>query len=377
MKKLLICLVLLACFTSVNAGSSTWDGSDGYWMDGHWSGDNDYLIPGWVDGNPNNDGTWSYKSNKSYAYIENGTARITSDSVPDGRVERLYVNGGSLITSADYSAYKYYISDEGTTGTVTQTDGSVTVNKMYISEDGGSAVYDISGGSLAISDDAYIGNGGSAIFNQTGGTVNVTAGTLYVGFNGVGQTTDLILSDGSFGAVRIKAGSNNDSGSRGTGNITISGGTFDVSNYLSMYSGSNSAFTVSGSEATNISIAQFSIYDETLAIELDSEGSTLINVFGTSDDSYKGASITGGTFAIDTLADFDGVIGDVYDILWSATTIDTTDLEIVSLGDVDFSYAVVDAVDGGQTLQVTVVPEPAAITLMMVGGWFLKRRKCI
>lgn len=375
MKKFLIGVMVLMGIAVVNAGSSEWDDSVGYWMDEDcWSGDSEYLVPGWVNGNPMNvDDDWSSSSNKSYAYILGGKVMITSDSRPDGRVERIYVNGGELETSADYSAYKMYVGDEGTVGTVTQTDGTVTISRMYLSQDGGMATYDMSGGTLNVTSSAYIGDGGDCNFNLSGGTVNITAGTLYVGNEGEGYTTNLNITDGSLNAVRVKCGAGS---SRGAGNVTISGGSFSVSKYLSMYSGSGSTFKVSGSGATSISLAQLSIYDETLAIELDADGSTLIEVYGTSTDSYKGANISGSTLAIDTLADFDGVVGDVYDILWSATTINVADMTIVSLGDVDFSYAVVeDTVNGGEILQVTVVPEPATMALLTIGGVLLRRRK--
>ncbi len=201
-----------------------------------------------------------------------------------------------------------------------------------------------------------IGQAGDGVFNQTGGVA---------------------LLD------RPRLGLTNTS----SGVYTISGGELYVKKYFGAYW--NSTFHVVGSGASKIDIQQMSFnraegQNVKLAVDLDEFGSTLIQVGLYTDaasTSHSGALLDNVILEIGTLAGFNGEVGDVYDILWAAQNgIRTTGMTLISTGDVKFDWAVVDATTrgkaGGEMLIVTVIPEPATLVLLGLGGVLsLRRRK--
>jgi hypothetical protein len=466
MKKLVLLMVVLVFVSAANADKDDvyWNGT-GLWMDwpsSTWTENTTdggaWAIPGWVSsGNPYYVSGWGSTSNKGRAVIQSGTAQITSGSHPDGRVERLYVEGSSdaaLAISTDVSIYRYYVGNaSGTTGAVTQTNGDVAANYLSLGTSG-SGSYAISGGSLSVANNAItVANsasssfainqsgtssltiagefaaagaaGSSCTFNQTGGTATFSnTGNFQLGSNGAATYTissgtftengkaylgnnngssctfnmsgdsivNLLGSDtycsnnagsvfrfnqsgGDFTSNRLKLGMNDGSDAE----FKISGGTFTLNYYMSVYY--DATFKVSGSGATSIRMPQLGMSraagnGHTLAVELDAGGSTLIEVYGLSTDSYYGAMLDNATLTVNTLMGFDGIAGDVYDILHSATTITTAGLVFNNLSGTQFSWAVIDdAIRGGQTLQLTVLPEPMTIALMSIGGLLFIRRR--
>jgi hypothetical protein len=419
MKRFIIWSILLFVASGVQASvyDVMWNGGTGLWMtESNWTEDTSdgsaWAIPGWVGGNPYNDKTWSSTSNKGYAWVKSGTAQITSSSYPDGRIERLYLGGESganmTMTGGSLTVYRIYLADgSGNIGTFTQSGGttSLTAASNYFGNSG-TATYSISGGTLNTgsgtvnfgnstggagtlnisgsgrvtgSSDYYLGyaTNASGTMNITGGSINDTSGTatssiaLHVGY-AAGSAGTVVQSDGDVKIKILKMGEN----SASSGTYTISGGSLEIGRYISVYY--NSTFKVSGSDAASILIKQLAMYRDStvLAVELDAEGSTLIEIYGTASDTYSGANLANATLQIDTLSDFDGVVGDVYDILWSATTISATNLVFSNLSSTQFSWAVMDdTVRGGQVLQVTVIPEPASMVLLSFGCLLFVRHK--
>ena len=417
MKKKLVLLLVLVLAVNVMAGSYdnsvNWNGGVGDWMvAGNWTdvqngSDADWDIPGWVVGNPQNTGgstssTW----NQGIAHIESGTARITSSSKPDGRVQVMHLGGvgntSNLEISGDVSTGAWYMNYSGNASTqsnVSQTAGNVNIQgyTTFGHNNHGNASYTLSGGSLTTSSkyESFGYNGGFA-FNQTGGSytdsgvagsilfvgryagsgdavVNVSGGTFTVDNTldlGYYRAASFNQSGGTVSADQIKMASA--AGSSGT-TYTISGGSLDVGYFAGVQEFSGK-FVVSGSGADSITIEQLSFYKDTLKVELDDNGSTLIKVDGTSSTSYMGASLYRAVLEVDTLASFDGVAGDVYDILWSVDTLNTTFMDFSNLSGTQFDWDVIQK-DGGDMLQLTVVPEPATMVLLGLGSLMFVRKR--
>ena len=174
--------------------------------------------------------------------------------------------------------------------------------------------------------------------------------------------------------TRIQLG---DGGSTGT--YSISGGDVNVSTYIKSWNAAGkSTFEVDGSGATDIEIGQLSLVGETLRINLDSGGSTLIEIDNEGNYSSEGLELNNATFALGGSGFSDGV----YDIAWAVNGIDTTGMTFSNLSDrdnADLSWAVVSTDFGAgavDTLQVTVIPEPAALGMVAVfgGGIFFIRK---
>jgi fibronectin-binding autotransporter adhesin len=135
------------------------------------------------------------------------------------------MNGGSFQTNG------WLVSGHGGTGSINQTAGTITTtDTLWIGVDGGSnGNYTLSGTATAnISHDTRIApNGGSTgtLTIHNGGTFNQIAGDVHVGENGAGH---IVQDGGLFQAssgnwVNIGMGGSG----TGTGDYTISGGTFD------------------------------------------------------------------------------------------------------------------------------------------------------
>ncbi|OHB52250.1 MAG: hypothetical protein A2Y10_06175 [Planctomycetes bacterium GWF2_41_51] len=366
-----------------------WVGGTGTWRTWtNWSdpAPGQWYIPGVVATNPYNDGSWAYNGNNGRAIIQSGTAQITSTSQPDGQVYMTCVGSISganldiLSTSGELKLWNTYVGpNAGYSGTINQSGGTVKLRGTTRIGGDGNGAYNLSGGSLTVGEkDVTIGNvsGSTGQLTISGGTLLQTGSTFYLGYYGTGVINQT-GGDVTFDLLRMGYRSTGDGGNV----YSISGGTFQHNKYLGIYN--DSTFKVVGSGAESIRIMQLNSSGEgagsKLAVELDSIGSTLIEVYGDPDngDPYiGGADLSYVTLFIDTLVDFDGVIGETYDILWSATTINTTGMSLVCLSDTMFSWDVVDY-NGGELLQLTVIPEPATIILLSAGYLVLavKRKK--
>lgn len=219
-------------------------------------------------------------------------------------------------------------------------------------------------------------SGASGAMNISGtAAFSAPSRNLTVGYNGHGEIDQ---TGGSISAERIFLGQ----AASGDGTYTISGGSVDVNSYIYLNYG-DSSMTVEGSGADHIRTKRFILAGNTMNIDLDADGATLIEVNGTAADAARDARVNG-TWNIGTLAGFDGTEGDTYDILWAANDItDTSGFNLVNADSTEFEWSILDNVasDGtvgtGKMLQVTVIPEPATLGMFafMGGGLFWIRRR--
>jgi hypothetical protein len=387
MKKIIILsLGLFWLLLSVAAYGVDTDASNVYWKwttgglwmntdEWGWSGISpEWGVPGWVSGNPNNTtGSTDPNWNQGRAVIDGGSAVVTPASRPDGVVERVYLGGGGgagLDISGDITMKYLWIGKWLSTdnGTVNQTAGNVVIqNKAYLG-DSGSAIYNLSGGSLTfVNDKIYIGNnsGASCVFNQTGGSVTfINSGPSYLG-NGAGSLGTYNLSSGTFSFNRPSSfwvgndgiGVFNQTGgsafikllrigsSDSNSIYTISDGTFSAS-LVKCYYG---VFKIIGTGPDSIITNSFIVDNGgKLKLELGASGCTMIDVNGTKANTYYGVSLRDATIDVSTASNYAGTIGSHYDVIWSATTIDTYRLKIRDDSSThDFKYVVVDGAANG------------------------------
>ncbi|MCK5849659.1 MAG: hypothetical protein KAH23_01995, partial [Kiritimatiellae bacterium] len=183
-----------------------------------------------------------------------------------------------------------------------------------------------------------IGNEGYGEINQTGGTLD----TLYMKI--ANSTTT------------------------GEGLYTISGGSLDVHRYVYLVNtnAGKATMTVAGSGADSIKMKRLvQNSGTTINLHLDENGTTLMEVYGISSDSFKDAVLRG-TISVDTLDSFNAPSGTVFDVIWSANNIETTSMSFSNLSNLaTFDWQVVTKDNNGQPgqmLQLTVtsstIPPP-------------------
>lgn len=258
-----------------------WNTNSGDWLaEANWK-DTEAMhrwgVPGWVAGNPKNTGgSTDPRWNLSQAIIESGTANVTPASKPDGIVADLDLgyNGGTatLNISDDFS-----VGDPSTTVSIGVGAGSTGIVNMA------SGVFE--SGCKRV----WVGASGYGLFNQTGGDV---------------QIMQMSMADSS----------------SSVGEYRISGGSLMVTNAISGDQDTKHAgkFTVSGSGATSIETMRIYGWADTFRFELDAGGTTLIKVTPDTGATYDAAyaDLRRAIIEVDTLPGFNGVEGDVYDVLW-------------------------------------------------------------
>jgi hypothetical protein len=244
------------------------------------------------------------------------------------------------------------------TGTFTQLGGTSTVAGLVIGSSAGSTgTFNLSGGSCTVTGAANtrVSWAGDATLNVSGGSLNIETGYFYVGSTNSSSGV-LNLTGGDVAVNRL--GLAQYAGSTGT--VSISGGSLVASNYISGYSGER-VFEVVGSGATKIETDTIYFYDDHFRVKLDENGSTLVKAVG---GSYNGGiNLSTSLFEVDVLSDFNGSVGDTYDIMWTADGFQTTDMVFSNMNsNATFSWDVVSK-DDGEVLQLTVLTAPSGYDL--------------
>lgn len=172
-----------------------------------------------------------------------------------------------------------------------------------------------------------IGREGNGTLVQTGGTLNVTGGIMNLGTTPTGR-----------------------------GEVTVSGGTFQVGGTLRVNNGTGT-FRVDGSGASQVVIGNNMEFgrsgtEVTLAIKLDADGSTLVEVGEEGD-------IRNVTLEAGVLEGFAGQVGDTFDLL-TASNIRDDGMDLVNTSD-GYVFSV-ETVGGGNgeilRLKLEEAPDP-------------------
>ena len=353
------------------------------WADAPWETNGVSVVPVW-DGNR--------------AVLEAGTVNLTPTSNPGPTwnfpLDSIEIKPSAVGATLNIS---YYIKTTSWLLTGWNNTGTATINhtadqfraaggvRLGASGSGSSNIYNLSGtGILKSEGGVNIAEGlnTSATMNiNAGGTLDIWSHPLYIG-NATGSSGTVNLSDGgtliyTSGWVivgRYGTGTINQTGGElrlvganlvlsdqpdVSGTYTISGGS--ITNTAGKHvacKGTNSLFVVDGSGATSIEMNRLYVdAGGVFRVNLDAGGSTLVKA------SEAGAGTIGiafrpdSTLELDTLAGFDGEVGDVYDLMWTQTNLlgSVTNMTLVNLGtNVNFALSVV-VKDGGDMLQATVI----------------------
>jgi len=341
----LIVVVVLTASALAPGATVLWQAGTGDWsVDANWDG-----------GEPVSGDVTSIRNG--------GTAQVTSSGeitydltvgYQSGEVGTLDISGGSL-TVEHYLTLARYGTGASTVGTVNMTGGTISAVREYIGDGAGAngGVFNHSGGTNTVSDYLPIGDDASSTgaYNLSGtGILNLTGSTaefgMTVGNNGTGtfnQTGGTINGD-----RKVKVGR------YGTGTYAISGGTMDVFKLeISDNVSGSGTFKVTGDDATiNLDWYVSRGGNGTLVSELDADGLSTINV--------TDKALLSGTWNVTDL----GAVAGTYNVLVAADGFDGTSFDTVNLPSDDWSWGI----DGGTTLYVEYIPEPATLSLLLVGG---------
>ncbi len=258
----------------------------------------------------------------------------------------LHLNGGAIQHTASGSGTYFLIGRSGN-ATLNMNGGTLESSAQrfavgYYSSS--TSAMNLNSGLLKFTGDYfYVGNAGSGTLYQSGGT---------------NETTGLIIAD--------------DAGSDGL--YSISGGTLTASKYFDLHT-AGSVFEVDGSGADTIEAGAILVRaDGTLRFKLDGNGTTLMKAVGGYHD--RGIELTNATVEVETLAGFNGTVGDTYDLMWTDIGFMTNDMTFVNNSGTDFDWDIVSK-DGGEAFQLTVIPEPATLGMfaLMGGSIVFIRRK--
>lgn len=375
---------------------------NGYWdVSANWFGEPDepqWIFPGYVPtGEASN---W----NTVFARVQQGSAVINSDHIPNGRIQRIYLGGPSgaslTVESGTISIYRFYMGcGAGWLGTFNQTGGTINITATSppsVDFGQGTSVYNLSGGTFSNVNNTYMPYSENVTVPidcnftmniSNGGIFRANGGRVYLGYvpDSVGRfnlSSGQIISNGRVFAFGINGGKGylNQTGgdfiftgingttdklqigsSGGYGEISISGGTFESRFPVII---DNGIFKVSGTGATNIAaMGRMGVgpcfrfwngINETLAYELDSSGVTPIQLTNFSADGN--AVLTNGTMTINTLGGFNGTAGTVYPLMYASAatnSITASDLKLVVLTpNYDFEYYIENDAVKGQWLKL-------------------------
>lgn len=302
------------------------------------------------------------------------------------------LSGGTLTHTSESGAdcNTFIGVDRGSVGIFNQTGGTFVKNgsvqqNIYV------AYYSRSVGRLNLSGGEFRHESGDSFvlgnFVDARGTLNLSGTALLQIGDGIGTGTaepptgygifavgnegygEVNQTGGSLDAIYLKIA---DSTTTGEGVYTISGGSMDIHRYVKLSNGNKSTMTIAGSGADHIKTKRFElIAGSTLNLQLDENGSSLIEVVGTENDSWMNDALLRGTVTADTLEGFNAPTGTVFDVLWSAALLETTSMTFTNLSDrVSFSWQVVAKDNGGvpgQMLQLVVASAKTPLDLWAEG----------
>lgn len=274
------------------------------------------------------DGSGSHWSNQQSLHIQEGVLTISNGGqVTDGRA----ILGGYRDLAASVT-----VEDAGSTWRT--TTGSPVLCRVVVGSYADAAVTITNGGLAEIAGPLYLGVAGGS------GTVNLDGGTLDMQGHAITPGTGTATFNFTAGTLE---------------NVS----TFDMN--LLEQGGTLSAGDAPGS--TNIQGNYTLDGPGTLLVELAGSG----GVAGTDFDFYHvtGTATLQGLLRVLTNSDFTPQGGETFNVL-TASSIDASGLSISS----GYNFSILSG-DNGQILQITSVPEPGTLALLILGGLGLLLRR--
>jgi len=335
--KLLVVLAGTICLglaVSAQADVGNWNVTSGNWsLDTNWA---ELAVP-----------------SAAKAYVRNGGIAILDYAAPD--ITEFDIESGSTVEVkplAQLTGSGYWkVGDNGTsgvTGTLLQTGGALkTTSDLYLGDDDDDhGVYEMDAGSLEIGDDLKLGDDGIGLFELRGGTMTVNG---YVGIanKSAPSVGTFKISGGVFNHLGDAGGNADDtwfmvSKGGGPGLLQVTGGLADINVNTYMQGGNG-----------------------TLEIVLDATGISTIDA--------SGGMELDGTIKV-SLAGYTPILNDSFDLIVAQGT-RTGTFAIEDLADISPLQFEVSYATGSEIVRLTVVPEPATMSLLVLGGLALLRRR--
>lgn len=283
--------------------------------------------------------------------------------------------------------YGFHVADNGT-ATITQdgatvyangVPGSATAEQVIGQFSGADGTWNLKSGVL-YAGMVQLGNyaGASGTINQTGGASHFTS-NLFVGGNhqdnsASGGSGAYVISGGTFDTPNTSPGT--------TGGFGYGDGmrSLEIGNH-----GGSGLFKIVGNDATiNVNRYAKSTLNlltlgasGTLEYDIDDSTVSIITVAGAgAAANYKQNATLGGVIDLNLINGYSPAYGTTYDLLSAGTIFDNG--YTLAAGDAGaWSLAITGTAGQGQLLQATylVVPEPASLGLVMLGGAALLARK--
>ncbi len=331
-----------------------------------------------------------------------GTGTLTAGTIRDGwgnaggglTQGTTTVNAGGTINITG-AGDSFQIGDNSGTGLLTIAGGAINFNAggNFVVGWGGTASGTVNhnSGSLTTAGNVSLGGGfdgtnvqnisGTETYNIHGGTLS--AANLFIARGNAG--TSNFLQDG--GTVTVS--NTLDVQGLSTGTYSLSGGrlnidgTADLTNGTFAFTGGKVSRSTAGSIALNGNLtsgnsaatlkldadktfALSGAFDKTIGITLELTGLTI--------PAYSGAGIDTGTFSLGTVGSIVGTFGPATDFITGlvntpgATFISETAGETTTYNPAAQSVYWVQENAGAVTLKYSVVPEPASLSLLALGG---------
>jgi len=332
---LMLCVVAALCLANV-AQAHTWNVADGNWN----------VPANWLE---------NTLPASSVVINNNGVCNVDSAGLPNITTLALRKNSilnflpGAALTGTGANNWLVGDADTGLTARVNQTGGTIVTGlDLYLGDDPStSGEYYMSGGSLTVGDDLKCADDGGGKFVLSGNALFTVKGYISIS----NKPPEIPLSDGL------------------TGYMEISGGTL-IQNATSTDGADNHRFTVGESDygvlklIGGLATINVTTYEQrgtgTFDVVMNGTGISTIN-------ASEGMALAGNLVV--SFAPGDEPANGIYDLI-VAQGARTGEFGTVTLPpDVTLSYET-----GSSIVRLTVVPEPATLALLALGGLALRRR---
>jgi hypothetical protein len=317
-----------------------------------------------------------------------GTAGNWTGGLPSSAVEPKFafvnVNGSgpATVNTPGQSAQQVYVGQGAGDGSLIITSGgelSVTTEFLVAHDSGRNGTYTQNGGTLSVGTHYYLGNGGgTATATVTGGVLNTTGALRLSDFDGNSSANSSFtinggtLNTGGLVAIGVRTGGTG----TGRGTFDIGGDAIvNIGENVAMRPGAGNSFTVNGSGADiNVNrpagpnVTGFEVHQANdVNFNFDGAGVSAVDIAALMRWSHADSTLNVDATALGTSGTFDLFTFDGY-FNNGITRFGTENLTLAPGMTGEIQYT-------ANSIQLVMVPEPASLGLLALGGLFALRRR--